>query len=200
MTSENTHFNVFIESGREHFSSNRAVDRFKTDIRTNDIDTLNHSSYLKEGYTFNVVKKENNIMVNVISLEEQVKEQKRKELRQRLRGAQYNRSGEAHKELDTIKRSVPDKLYKSYLNLLRNAGGSMPNIPPPNEVINNLDKYKAQISAVMGTMGSVSNNNNISNSIKHYFNSLGNMLGIEPMTNNIQQQNNDMEEEPPTLV
>ncbi len=173
---------VFIESGKEYFSSNRAIERFKKDIRGNDVDTLDHSSYLKEGYCFKVEKDTTNIKVNVISELDDMKEQKRKELRQRLYNAKYNRSGEARRKLESVKRTVPDKLYKSYMNLLRTAGGSMPNIPSPDEVVNNVDKYRPQISAVMGALGSVSNDSKVSNSIKHYFNSLGNMLGIEPMT------------------
>ncbi len=217
MTSE-IKSNVLIESGKEHFSSNRAIDRFKKDIRTNDVDTLDHSNYLKEGYSFKVAKDENNIRVNIVSTAEEVKEQKRKELRQRLHSAKYNRSGEARRKLETVKRSVPDKLYKSYVNLLRTSGGSMPTIPSPDQIVNNIDKYKPQISAVMGAMGNVSNDNKVSNAIKHYFNTIGNMFGIEPMSTSMGQMepppsvtdfannlsspvNSDTEEdEPPELV
>ena len=181
--------NVLIESGKEHFSSNRAVERFKKDIRMNDVDTLDHMNYLKEGFSFKVVKEDNNIRVNVVSTVEELKEQKRKELRQRLHSARYNRSGEARRKLETVKRSVPDKLYKSYVNLLRTAGGSMDSIPSPDMIVNNIDKYRPQVSAVMGAMGNVSNDNKVSNAIKHYFNTIGNMFGIEPMNTSIGQMN-----------
>ena len=186
MTSE-IKINVLIESGKEHFTSNRAIDRFKKDIRTNDVDTLDHASYIKEGFSFKVTKDATNIHVNIVSMEEELKEQKRKELRQRLHGAKYNRSGEARKKLDTVKRSVPDKLYKSYVNLLRIAGGSMDTIPSPDMIVNNIDKYRPQVSAVMGALGNVSNDNKVSNAIKHYFNIIGNMFGIEPMNTSLGQ-------------
>jgi hypothetical protein len=55
----------------------------------------------------------------------------------------------------------------------------MPNIPSPEEVINNVDRYRQQISAVMGLKGLVSNEVRASNAIKNYFNALGEFLGIE---------------------
>jgi hypothetical protein len=89
--------------------------------------------------------------------------------------------------MDSIKRTVPEKIYKSYSHLMKNYG--MPNIPAPDDVINNVDKYRTQISTVMGMNLPVSNNNNASNAIKHYFNSLGQFLGIEPMDVSAQMNN-----------
>ena len=76
------------------------------------------------------------------------------------------------------KRTVPDKIFKAYHNLIKTY--AMPNIPSPEEVINNVDRYRQQISAVMGLKTPVSNDIRASNAIKQYFNALGEFLGIEP--------------------
>jgi hypothetical protein len=89
------------------------------------------------------------------------------------------RSGDAFKHLESLKRTVPDKIYKSYSHLMKNYG--LPNIPAPDEVINNIEKYRTQIASVMGLTTQVCNISGASNAIKHYFNALGQFLGIEPI-------------------
>ena len=59
------------------------------------------------------------------------------------------------------------------------------NIPNPKDVINNPEKFQKQISLIMGENGSVSNDNKANNAIKKYFNSLGNFMGVEPSTMNV---------------
>jgi hypothetical protein len=173
--------NVFIEGDRSLFLSKTAVERFKSDIRVNssdNFDSVDSTKYLKEGYTFNITKKENDITAKICNISELQIENKHKELRQRLRNAQRCRGGEQYKQLDSLKRTVPDKIFKSYVNLIKNYGVN--NIPSPLEVIENPDKFRTQISTVTGTSKQVSNDVRLSNAIKQYFASLGKFLCIEP--------------------
>jgi hypothetical protein len=170
--------NVFIEGDRSLFVSKTAVDRFKTEIRNVKPDMIDSTKYLKEGYSFDITTNENNITAKIVNTEEQMKENKRKELKTRLRTAQRCRGGEQYKQLESLKRTIPDKIFKSYVNLIKNFGVN--NIPSPLEVIENPDKFRTQISTVMGTTKPVSNDIRLSNAIKQYFTSLGKFFCIEP--------------------
>ena len=170
--------NVFIEGDRSLFVSKTAVDRFKTEIRNVKPDMIDSTKYLKEGYSFDITTNENNITAKIVNNEEKLKENKRKELKTRLRTAQRCRGGEQYKQLDSLKRTIPDKIFKSYVNLVKNFG--VTNIPSPLEVIENPDKFKTQISTIIGTTKPVSNDIRLSNAIKQYFTSLGNFFCVEP--------------------
>jgi hypothetical protein len=173
--------NVFIEGDRSLFLSKSAVDRFKSDVKgsnSDNFDSVDSSKYLKEGYVFNITKNESNINAKICNSEEIKNENKRKELRMRLKNSQRCRGGEQYKQLESLKRTVPDKIFKSYVNLIKNYGVN--NIPSPLEVIENPDKFRTQISTVIGSTKPVSNDVRLSNAIKQYFASLGKFLCIEP--------------------
>lgn len=187
--------NVLIEGDRNLFISKAAVDRFKKEIRTTKPDMIDVKKYLKEGYTFSFDKNapEGTVSAKIITLQEEadlnradILAEKRKNLRSRLRNAQTARSQTPKQKLASLKRSVPEKLFNSYFNLISKY--QLPGIPAPDEVINNVDKYRTQIATIMGTIGNVSDNNMVSNEIKHYFNTLGEYLSIEPMNVTSQQQ------------
>jgi hypothetical protein len=206
--------NIFIEGDRSVFLSKSAIDRFKKDVKELDqskLDAINSSKYLKEGYVFKTLVENNSIKVNIISLEQEKaeaqlkqKEDSRKQLREQLKQLKNTRTGQVHKHLDTLKRTVPENIYKSYHNLIRNF--QMPNIPAPDEVINNVDKYRTQIATILGLGGNVSNDARASICIKQYFTALGQFLGIEPIdinklsetnipTNQTNVNNDDTEDE-----
>jgi hypothetical protein len=174
--------NVFIEGDRSFFLSKTAVERFKKDLKDTKPDMIDNSKYLKSGYIFNITTNDNNLTAKICNEEEVLLENKRKELKLKLRSAQRTRGGEQYKQLDSLKRTIPEKIYKSYLNLIKTYGAH--NIPSPLEVIENPDKYKTQISAVMGSKKPVSNDPGLSKAIKNYFTSLGNFFCIEPMDAN----------------
>ena len=180
--------NVLIEGDRSLFLSKTAVDRFKKDVRETKPDMIDSKKYLKEGYIFNITTTDNNINVKICNEEELKMENKRKELKMRLRTAQRTRGGEQYKQLDSLKRTIPDKIFKSYVNLIKNYGAD--NIPSPLEVIENPDKFRTQISTVMGTTKPVSNDMKLSNAIKQYFTSLGKFFCIEPA--NLTMNSEDM--------
>ena len=175
--------NVFIEGDRSFFLSKTAVERFKKDVKDTKPDMIDNKKYLKDGYIFNITTTENNITAKICNEEEVLLENKRKELKMKLRTAQRTRGGEQYKQLESLKRTIPEKIYKSYFNLIKTYGAH--NIPSPLEVIENPDKYKTQISAVMGSKKPVSNDPGLSKAIKNYFTSLGNFFCVEPMDTNI---------------
>lgn len=186
---------VIIEGDRSHFISKAAIDRFKRDIKVNKPDTLTIGSYLKEGYAFlfNTNAPENTIHAKIITTEEETRinmeealKLKRQNLRKRLHNAQVARSQAPKQKLATLKRSIPDKLFNAYFNLISKY--QLPNIPAPDDVINNVDKYRTQIATVMGTVANVSDDSVVSRDIKHYFNTLGEFLAIDPIDMNVATQ------------
>jgi hypothetical protein len=180
--------NVLINGDRNMFISKAAIDRFKKDIRVTKPDMIDVKKYLQEGYTFAFDKNapEGTVSAKIITLAEEealnradMLAEKRKNLKSRLNNAQTARSQIPKQKLASLKRSIPEKLFNSYFNLISRY--QLPGIPAPDEVINNVDKYVTQIATIMGTMGNVSDNNAVSNDIKKYFSTLGEYLSIEPI-------------------
>ena len=205
--------NIFIEGNREHFVSKAAIDKFKKEAReSTNLDTIDISKYLKDGVTFKFKKTDTGITATIVDITSlsnlnananatsnaNAIEDKRKLLRDRLKNAQRVRTGEQFKQLESLKRTVPDKLYKTYTNLIKTY--AMPNIPNPLEAIENKEKYRQQISLVMGMKGMVSNEPRANNAIKKYFNELGQFLGIEPTDINMNEPilNNTIKQESDT--
>jgi hypothetical protein len=178
---------VVINGDRTKFLSKNAINRFKKDIKTVDTKKINmeDGKYLENGYVFDIKYKDNTFNINIITLEEHTKNEKRKMLKNKIRQSRYNRSGQVKEQMNSLKRSVPDKLFKSYMNLMKQY--KFDSVPSPKDVIENPERFKRQISAMMGQLGMVSNDNNANNALKKYFNSLGNFMGIEPMDFNIKQ-------------
>jgi|TARA_Y100000389_G_C17368062_1_gene467430 hypothetical protein len=170
-------FSVYL-STKDHFLTPRSVDKFKKDLKSDK--ELVPSKYLKEGFNFEIKKTSNDrVDVNIISQEEYDKNKRKQELRMKLKNARYGRSTQPKKKLDSLKRSIPDNIYKAYLNIIRKYQF---NIPAPDEVINNLEKYRLQVSLLMDTNQRISNDANANNLVKKYFKLLGEFLGIEPMS------------------
>ena len=196
---------VHINGDRTHFVSKNAIVRFKRDIKNlKENDVLDSSKYLKNGYTYkcNINNNDYNIEIIKNDIEEvkDNKEDKRKELRQRLRQRLKNfkncRSGKAKQRMSSLKRCIPKKIFQNYNNLIRcfNFNNT---IPPPDDVINDPDKYRTQIGMIIGNVGRVSDDNKANNVVKKYFNSLADYLGIEPVNlkqediqKHLQQNNN----------
>lgn len=178
---------IFINGDRTKFLSKNSVNRFKKELRSQDSNKVNieDGKYLEDGYVFDIKYKDDAFNVNIVTLEEYTKEERRKMLRRRIKQAQYNRSGQVKQQMNSLKRSIPDKLFKSYMNLMKQYRFS--DVPSPKDVIENPERFTKQISAIMGQLGMVSNDNNANNALKKYFKTLGDFMGIEPMDINIQQ-------------
>lgn len=170
---------VFITGDKTTFISKGAVRRFKNDIKSssnpNDLDPLN---YFDPNYTFTSSITDNIYNIEIVHSEKFKQEQRRELLRERLRNSRYSRSGQPKQKLNSLKRSVPDKIFKAYYNLIKTYQF---NIPPPDEVINDIEKHRMQISIIAGSHGKVSNDDKANNAIKRYYRILADFLGIEPM-------------------
>ena len=189
---------VNIIGDRSLFLSKRAISRLKTNIKSND--KIEPSDYIQDGYTFRVNKIKDEFEITIMTLDEYAVQENRKILKQKLRSIQRSRSGIVKKEMASLKRSIPEKIFKAYQELLK--VGTF-KISPPDEIINNVEKYKMQIAMINGNEGLVSNNGKANNCIKKYYKVLGDFLGIEPVrikdpnppTNNV-KEDTDTEEEP----
>lgn len=167
---------VIINGDRDNFLSKRAVERLKTDIRNNK--EIIPTNYFKNGYTCLKSVKDNNITVTIVSDSEYELHMKKKLLKSKLRQTQQMRGGEQKRKLDSIKRCVPEKVFKAYQEVLK--VGNF-NVASPDEMINNVDKYRGQISMINGNPGMISNDSMANIVIKKYFKLMGELLGIEPM-------------------
>uniref|UniRef100_A0A6C0J867 Uncharacterized protein n=1 Tax=viral metagenome TaxID=1070528 RepID=A0A6C0J867_9ZZZZ len=183
---------------KTNFKSKNAIVRFKDDIKQkvliDDINNVDPSKYLNDGFqvTIDYNKKDNTVKVNIIKQEEFNKLEKRKELKARLRDAKYKRSGKPKQKLSSLKRSIPDNIFKAYTNIIRKYNFD---IPSPDTVINNLDKHKLQVSMLMNTTHKISNDQDADNKVKKYFKLLGDFLGLEPIQLPAQppEQNSDLQ-------
>lgn len=186
-----------IVGDRNLFVSKNAIIRFKNDIKTINYTEIDDDKYLKPGYIFKFVNGFNmieNNTVNIITEEEYKNDNKKMELKQKLKKILNNtkdiRSNAGKQKLESLKRSVPKKLFESYVGLMKKY--NLDNVPAPDDVINNIDKYRLQISTIMGKKEPLSNDMNMSNHIRSYYNVLGKFLDIEPLVqgNNMQYSSN----------
>ena len=186
---------VHILGDKTAFLSKNAVIRLKTDIK--DKKEIDNNKYLKAEFGLKIETIGEDTHVHIIALVDldaikktEDDEKKRLELRQKFKQSmsesRKERGGDMKKKMESLKRSVPTKIFDSYVRLISKY--KLANIPAPDEVINNVDKYKIQISAVMGKIGKISDDARASNDIRHYFTTLGEFLGIEPMNIDILKQ------------
>jgi hypothetical protein len=178
MTEKNTC--VIINGDKKLFLSKNAIVRFKNDVKKCDVKNIiiEDDKYIQDGYIFNITHDDNIFTVNIITESEHLYNEKRKILKNKLKKVKYNRSNNIKKNLDSLKRTIPDKLFKSYVNLTSKY--SFSEIPSPKDVMDDPKKFEKQISLLMEGNNKVSNDNGANNAIKKYFNILGNFMGIEP--------------------
>lgn len=176
---------VFINGDKELFVSKGAIQRLKNDLRKCDEKNISieDGKYIKPGYIFDINYRDNNFNVDIITVDEHMRNERKRMLRKKLKNAKYHRSTNVKRDMDSLKRTIPDKLFKSYANLLKQ--GNFSNIPSPKDVIENPERFQRQISMIMGENGLVSNDEKSNNAIKKYFNTLGNFMGVEPARMNI---------------
>lgn len=171
--------NIFIDN-KDNFKSKSAILRFKKDVKLNikQLDKLDSTKYLNDGFNFTISKEQNNVKITILSQEEFNKIERRKMLKSRLKNAQYNRSNRPKQKLNSLKRSVPDDIFKAYYSIIKKYHFD---IPAPDTVINNLDEHKLQVSMLMNTKEKISNDKDADNRVKKYFKLLGEFLGLEPI-------------------
>ena len=188
---------VNIFGNRDVFLSKTAVLRLKTDIKEKK--TIDPAKYLKEGFVFKIENNNNDTNVYIsesanLSPSERLdntpvvneldvnkrKLELHKKLKQQLLDSRNGRVNSEKRDLSSMKKTVPPKILEYYTNLISKY--KLANLPRPDDVIKNVDKYKLQISAVMGKIGKVSDDPRVSKSVVDYFTALGKHLNIEPMS------------------
>jgi len=192
---------VNIIGDKTNFVSKNAIIRLKTDIKNNMM--IESSKYMKEGYSFTITVTNNDTNITIVPLipplpksqpvelesepepvaeiseKEKQQNELRKHFRKMLSDNRKERSGENKRKLMSLKRSIPTKIFDSYTNLITKY--KLDNIPAPDEVINNVNKYKLQISTVISKLGKLSDDVRVDNDIRRYFTTLADFLGIEPI-------------------
>ena len=178
---------VFIDGFKEGLKSKRAVKKLKTTVRNMKEGTpLENERFFKSGYDYKISKQENAYIVNIIKtkelleLEEKQKEeedrlQKRNELREKLRNKRYYRTGSAKRELSKLKKKVPKKVFKSYLDFKRTF--DVP-IPSPEEIMSDPQQY-TQLVQMYASGAKLSPDETFNKKITKYFKEMGDMMGIE---------------------
>ena len=195
--------NIHIIGDKTEFLSKNAVIRLKQDLK--DKKPIDFTKYLKKEYCFKFDTTDTETHVHIISLVQLEENNKieeaskaRIELRRKLKQHTRTETVDMKQKMESLKRSVPTKIFNSYARLMSKY--KLTNMPAPDEVINNVDKYRLQISAVMGKISKVSNDAQASNDIRHYFTTLGEFLGIEAISipvvkNKIKLDDTDDEDE-----
>ena len=174
--------NVFIKFDRELFVSKNAFKRLKDDVRKGA--EIKSNNYIKDGFELIVEKNDSDINVTAVSIQEKSKEDKRNELRKRLKMMSDRRSNANKDKINEIKRTVPKNLFKKYTNVINRYGF---NIPSPDKIMNNPEKFKQQISMMASDFSKVSNDGQANASLKSYFKSLADLFDIEPMQMNLKK-------------
>jgi hypothetical protein len=148
--------------------------------RLDNMPNLKQSSKFGESVIIETVDESANTpVVNELDVNKR-KLELHKKLKQQLLDSRNGRIGSEKKDLSSMKKTVPPKILEYYTNLISKY--KLANLPRPDDVIKNVDKYKLQISAVMGKIGKVSDDPRVSKSVVDYFTALGKHLNIEPMS------------------
>jgi len=183
---------INIEGDRNHFLSKNAIIRFKTDIKTIKPEDIDVKKYLKEGFNFKFSNKLDITIATIITQTELDEETRKLELKDKLKKLlnenSSKKASESKKKIQSLKRSVPKKIFESYINLMSKY--KLENIPAPDDVINNIDKHKINIGVIMGKKTPLSNDPTMSKLIRHYYNTLGTFLNIQPIIINTDPNTN----------
>jgi len=202
--------NIFINFDKELFISKNAIKRLKDDLRKGS--EIKSENYIKDSNIIVVTKENDNIVLTTRTSEKKSKEDKRNELRQRLKMMRDKRGNSHREKLNEIKRTVPKNIFKKYTNILNKYGF---NIPSPDEIMNNPEKFKQQISMMASDFSKVSDDGQANSALKSYFKSFAELFDIDPMQFNVPQNNptqnlhqminndedtEDEDDEPPELI
>lgn len=187
--------NIFIKGDKSFFKSKNAIVRFKKKLKEvinfKNIENINDSDFLEINYSFDIKKEkidENNFnyIVNIINSEEKIKNNKRLQLKNKIKLMRQQRDGTVTEKMKSMKRTIPKNIFQKYLNVVQKYNL---NIPSPDDILNDPEKFKQQISVMSSTLSKVSNDQNADSSIKSYFKSLAKYLDIEPMNFKVKKEN-----------
>jgi hypothetical protein len=162
---------VIINGDKTLFLSKRAIERIKKDAKTKNLNDLDSSNYLQEGFKLEFTNNENEIKVNIVKTEDKLKQEKRDMLKQKLRG-KYTKS----KNFISSKVDIPKPILKAYNDLYKVTRNNA--IPSPDIILQDSDKYKEQISFMMNSKFNINKNNKVNQLVRNYYRELGNHLNI----------------------
>lgn len=184
---------VFIEGDKTYFASKGAIDRLKRDLKNDDKEKLEKNDYFKEDWTYELLSNENNeIKIKIVHKKEVVMDgkvqprvldcdemtERRNMLKKKLKEMTMKRGNVKTKFKDT----VPKELADAFLQLRKY---KLPTeVPNPEQVLANKDKYKDMIHTMVQSFGNFKGNNN---PIINYYKLLAKHLDL-PITPMSQQQ------------
>jgi hypothetical protein len=175
---------VLIEGDKSQFASKSAIERFKKDLRMNNIEKLQMNDYFKQDYTYEtVLTNEKEIKVRIISKpvnKPVTQNEKRKLLKDCLKAMRDSRQSASNVK-SAMKSKVPEDLLHAYFDL-KKYKISQP-IPSPVEVLENQEEFKPIIMQIIQSFGMMVGNNN---PVLNYFKLLAKHVGLD--TTQIQQQ------------
>lgn len=178
---------VFIDGFKEGLKSKRATKKLKITVRNMKEGTpLECERFFNSGYDYEINKHKDGYIVNIIKtkelleLEEKKKEdderqQRREELRKKLRNRKYYRSGGVKRGLSKLKKKVPKKVFKSYVDFKRTF--DVP-VPSPEDIMSDPEQY-TQLVQMYASGAKLSPDETFNRKITKYFKEIGDMMGIE---------------------
>lgn len=173
--------NVHINGDRSLFNSKRAIERIKKDVREKKFHDLDSKNYINEDYTFKYKKENDTIYLDIVLKTIKYEEDRKEALRQKLRN-KYYKTPVNKKKLAEMKKNIPKKILQTYGEVFKLTQN--PNIPSPDKIFNDVDKYKSQISMLMDSKLNLNENAKVNSTIRNYFKALGEHFNIEPMNIN----------------
>lgn len=167
--SKNVMINVSNGKREDAFLSKAVIDRFKSDIRSNQ--AKKSEAYLKEGWSYTIKSEEKDIIVDLtyeVKIFTNDQSRQKEKLRERLHNLKKQRQPKHITEMNLKK--VPADISEAYTN----AQKSVPvNIMDPYDVITNPKKYQSDIQAI------VQSTTHLSNPYTKYYNLLHNYLATK---------------------
>jgi hypothetical protein len=195
MSVETVNKSVFIEGDKTYFASKGAIDRLKRDLKNDDKEKLEKNDYFKEDWTYQILSNENNeIKIKIVNKKEVIIDgqvqprvldcdemtERRNMLKKKLKEMSMKRGNVKTK----LSNTVPKDLVDAYSQLKR---FKLPaEVPNPEQVMANKDKYKDMIHTMVQSFGNFKGNNN---PIINYYKLLAKHLDltISPMSQEQQQ-------------
>jgi hypothetical protein len=195
MSVETVNKSVFIEGDKTYFASKGAIDRLKRDLKNDDKEKLEKNDYFKEDWTYQILSNENNeIKIKIVNKKEVIIDgqvqprvldcdemtERRNMLKKKLKEMSMKRGNIKTK----LSNTVPKDLIDAYSQLKR---FKLPaEVPNPEQVMANKDKYKDMIHTMVQSFGNFRGNNN---PVINYYKLLAKHLNlsITPMSQQQQQ-------------
>lgn len=166
---------VHIEGDKNYFVSKGAIDRFKKDIRNNDIEKLKENEYFKDGWTYELVSEnELEFRVKLINKIQGPRilpcDEKTQLLKSKIKKLRKDR---LNHDIIKNKSIVPKDLLNEYLALRKH---KLPiELHDPSVVLEKPEEYKNIIHTMVQSFGMFKGNNN---PVINYYRSLAKHLNL----------------------